>query len=85
MDAAFSSVNKSLNCPVDDAQVFKDPEIGVFIKDFAIAGFAVQSAVAAINIHPSLKDQVKRVTKTVPDKGYLWRIWQNYLRPYVLQ
>lgn len=58
MDAAIFSANRSLTCPVDNAQVFKDPadkKLECLLRaSFSIAGSAAQSAVAAIGICQSL-------------------------------
>lgn len=73
VDAAISSVNKNLTCPVDNAQVFKDPAYkkleSLLIASFAIAGLAVQPAVAAIGTCQSLKNCFKRLVRNMHVQG----------------
>ncbi|XP_073491277.1 olfactory receptor 1-like [Aquarana catesbeiana] len=70
VDAAISSVNRSLTCPVDNIKVFRDPadkKLESLLKaSFAVYGAVVQPAVAAISICQSLRDEIKQVIKKVP-------------------
>ncbi|XP_073471433.1 uncharacterized protein [Aquarana catesbeiana] len=64
IDAAVSSLNKNLTCPVDKAQGLKDPvdkKLESLLKaSFSLASSAIQPAVAAIGICQSIKDQVRQ-------------------------
>ncbi|PIO26730.1 hypothetical protein AB205_0195340 [Aquarana catesbeiana] len=68
VDAAISSMNKSLTCPVDNAQMLKDPtdkRLEFLLKfSFSLAG--ADTAVVAIGICQSLKDQFRQALKEVP-------------------
>lgn len=72
IDADISSVNESLTCPVDSAQMLKDPTDKklefLFKNNISLAGSVVQPALAAIGVCQSLKDQFKEVLKIIPDK-----------------
>ena len=70
VDAAISYVNKSLTCPVENVQVFKDPvdkRLETLLKaSFTSAGAIVQPAVAAIGITQALSDKTKQMLKLIP-------------------
>ncbi|PIO32730.1 hypothetical protein AB205_0089760 [Aquarana catesbeiana] len=70
VDAAISRVNKSLSCPVDNAQMLKDPtdkKLESLLKfTFSLAGAVTQPTVAAIDVCQSLKDQFRQALKEVP-------------------
>lgn len=72
VDAAISSVNRSLSMGQVNVLVFKDPadkKLESLLKaSFSIAGSATQPA-AAIEVCQSLKDQFKQVIKGVPAQG----------------
>ena len=70
VDAAISCVNKTLTCPVENIQMFKDPvdkRLETLLKaSFATAGAVVQPAVAAIGVCQALKVQTKQMLKDIP-------------------
>ena len=70
VDAAISCVNKSLTCPVENVQVFKDPvdrRLEALLKNsFTSAGAVVQPAVAAIGVAQALSDQFKQMLELIP-------------------
>lgn len=72
IDAAISSVNNSLTCPVDNAQMLRDPvdkRMESLLKDvFSLAGSVAQPAVAAIGVCQYLRDHVKQVIKVLPEQ-----------------
>lgn len=72
VDAAISSMNSNLTCPVNNAQVFKDPadkKLESLLKaSFPVAGSAVKPAVVAIGICQSLRDCLKRLARNLPSQ-----------------
>ncbi|PIO36992.1 hypothetical protein AB205_0020720 [Aquarana catesbeiana] len=72
IDAAISSVNNSLTCPVDNAQMLRDPvdkKMESLLKDvFSLAGSVAQPAVAAIGVCQYLRDHIKQVIKVLPEQ-----------------
>ena len=70
VDAAISCVNKSLTCPVENIQMFKEPvdkRFETLLKaSFATAGAVIQPAVAAIGVCQALTDQTKQMLKDIP-------------------
>lgn len=61
MDATVSCPNINLTCQVDNVQVLKDPADKIMEMlskaSFALAGSAMQPAVAVVAVFQSLKDQ----------------------------
>ena len=70
VDAAISCVNKSLTCPVENIQVFKEPvdkRLETLLKaSFTTAGAVIQPAVAAIGVCQALTDQTRQMLKVIP-------------------
>ena len=70
IDAAISCENKSLTCPIDNAQGFKNPtdkKLESLLKaSSSVSGAVVQPAVAAIGICQFLKEQMKQIVNLLP-------------------
>lgn len=72
VDAAVSCMNKNLTCPLDNAQVFKDPtdkKLETLLKaSFSMAGAVVQPTVATVGFCQFLKEQVEPMLGLLPSE-----------------